>query len=121
MIIIKQKDLVEAYEPVQRLAKQPIPKQNAFELYELKLMLQKHRDFQAEQEMNKINELGAYVGPDGNINFKSKEDGEEFIKMRKELEEVEIKLNMEIIDLTDVDLMVSADDAAAVRPLIRLM
>ena len=126
MIKVIQEEVLKAFEAVCKLSRLILPKQKAHELYDLKLLLKKQYDFEIEQELLIIENLGGTVLPDNSVKYsddpteqKAKED--EFRRQKKELYEVELELDFTPLDFTSVPIQVSADDEGALRPFIHFV
>ena len=74
------------------MEQQPMNTSTAYKWYKLKKDLSDIVDFQSEQEIKLVNELGGSVTPDGSIELPDDKRAE-YIERHKELEEMECEIN----------------------------
>lgn len=120
MIKTRQSDALNAFYAIHPLMRQRMPKQKALELYNLRLILQKQFDFQVEQEQNIIQELGGTVDEHGAVQCGSKEKDSEFGKQKHELYDLELQLETDEVDLSQVNVEVAPEDIGMLKGFVKL-
>lgn len=86
---------VAAYATLNQMARKPMNSFTAFKLFKLKKALGLIVEFQSEQEVKLIKELGGQVAESGAILIDDKEKRMEYAKKHKELEELVCDVNIE--------------------------
>ena len=120
MINVKQSDALNAFYAIRPLMRQRMSKQKALELYNLRLILQKQFDFQVEQEQNIIQELGGTVDEHGTVQCGTKEKNLEFQRQKQELFDLELQLEANEVDLSQVDVEVAPEDIGTLKGFVKL-
>lgn len=97
-----QKQAVKAYSIFANLGTK-VKGKAAFELFKLKLELEKVAVFQAEEEQKLIDKYGGVFQSDGkSITIENQENREAFLKERRELEELDSGIAPVTINISDV-------------------
>ena len=86
---------VAAYATLNQMARKPMNSFTAYKLFKLKKALGMIVEFQSEQEVKLIKELGGQVAESGAILIDDKEKRMEYAKRHKELEELVCDVNIE--------------------------
>lgn len=86
---------VAAYATLNQMARKPMNSFTAYKLFKLKKALGLIVEFQSEQEVKLIKELGGQVAESGAILIDDKEKRMEYAKKHKELEELVCDVNIE--------------------------
>ena len=89
-----QAQAITAFVTIRKMERQPINTFTAYKLFKLKKALADIVDFQSEQEIKLIEELGGKVSPDGAIDLPEDKKAE-YIERHKELEEMECEIDRE--------------------------
>lgn len=86
---------VAAYATLNQMARKPMNSFTAYKLFKLKKALGMIVEFQSEQEVKLIKELGGQVAESGAILIDDKEKRIEYARKHKELEELVCDVNVE--------------------------
>ena len=93
-----QAKAVSAFSTLARLSQKPMPSFAAYKLFRLKKALAPVVEFQSEQEVKIVEELGGTVSETGAITIDDK-GRQEYIKRHKELEEMTCDIDTEKISM----------------------
>ena len=93
-----QQKAVVAFTTITRMGQKPMNSLTAYKFFKLKKALKDTVDFQAEQEMKIIEELGGSVTEAGEIKLDDDKRAE-FIEKHKELEELECEINSDRVEI----------------------
>lgn len=90
---------VNALMTINKVGQNPMPSFAAYKLFRLKKKLKDAADFQTEQEMKIIEEMGGKVGERGKVLFEEPDKYIEFAKRQKELSDMEYEFEGEKISM----------------------
>lgn len=88
---------VAAFTTLAMMARRTMPTLAAYKLFKLKKALADIVDFQSEQEMKLIEELGGSISDSGQLQLDTKEKRKEYAERHKELEAMECEVPTEKI------------------------
>lgn len=91
-----QGKVTKAYIILSNIGARILPPNVAYSLYKVKCALKPTYDFYGEQEEKYIKELGGEITEIGGIVFPAKEKNAEFLEKRKELENMEVEIELEV-------------------------
>ena len=108
MIISTTGKTVQAMTALNEIRGQRISKAKAKELHHLRTVMQETVDYYMEQVNEIAERLGLTVGLDGTVTFGNDMDKRvKFLKEMAEMEAIEAKLDVDMLDLTDEDISIS--------------
>ena len=93
-----QQKAVVAFTTITSMGQKPMNSLTAYKFFKLKKALKDAVDFQAEEEMKIINELGGSVTETGEIKLEDDKRAE-FIARHKEMEEMECEINSDRVEI----------------------
>ena len=118
---ITQKQAIDAYKAVRKLEYQDMPGEKAMAMFRLRKALEPQYQFQDEQERKELESLGADISQTGDINFKDDESKQKYIEKIKEIEELEVDVDIAKETLDIHGMMISAKDIEALDPIVKIV
>lgn len=94
MIKTTQKSVVMAYQNIVKLSSEPLSLPVSYKLFKLKKKLAPHFEFQEAQELSLFDQYHPTFD-NGELIFASNEDRDQFIEKMKEINSLEVEVDME--------------------------
>lgn len=118
---IKQQQAIEAYMAVRKLEYQDMPGEKAMVMFKLRKALEPQYQFQDEQERKIIESLGATIGADGFVAFKSDDDKAAYTNKLNEICNLEVDINIEQQTIDAKGMTLSVKDIEALEPVVKII
>ena len=121
---MKQKEIIKAYQAIDRFNKNEKNRSNAsaklnYALFKIRKLLEPQFQFQQESEQKIFQDMSPTPVGEGKFNFGTPERMQEFFAKMKEIEEVEVDLEFTkpVVDLEEA-IVIPMDDIEALEPFV---
>ena len=118
---LTQKQAIDAYKAVRKLEYQDMPGEKAIVMFRLRKALEPQYQFQDEQERKALDAIGAEVNEFGGIEFKDPESKKEYVTKMKELEAIDVDVDLKEETLDIRGMTMSAKDIEALGTVIKIV
>lgn len=115
----KQGTVVNAYAVLMGMSRKPLNSFTAYKLFRLKKKLAPIVEFQREQELKIVEEVGGSISEAGEVQFEDTESRKKFVEQQRELGELECEVEAEKITMMPKELPeLSVSDMEALEEFI---